>query len=236
MGRWFVNPRKRKGGGRTRRPRVRVSGRTFVLGSRSPFKGRISRVNPIIRNPFIREVGMLRNPRRRRRYRRNPIIRNPGSVSLGGVVRNPVDSLLAGLTVAGAAYLTVGIPNMFGLFQGPDLFSKLLRGGTRVIVGGVLYGFGKRFVPRQQAALGAGVALGSLGATALDLLGTRLIVGAGDTTQTPMTLFSSISLPGFSGYGAYTRPMGAYTRPMGGFRGIYGGNSMGMTKAASGIY
>ena len=93
MARWFVNPRKRKGG-RVHRPRVRVSGHTFTLGVRSPYKGRIRRVNPIIRNPFIREVGMYGlNPRRRhrRRYRRNPIIRNPaGSLTLQGVMRNPL--------------------------------------------------------------------------------------------------------------------------------------------------
>lgn len=268
MARWFVNPRKRKKrtrgrarAGRQRRPRVRVSGHTFVLGRRSPFKGRIRRVNPIIRNPiirnpFIREVGMYGlNPRRRRRYRGNPsIIRNPngsGAPTLQGVMRNPLGVVTTGFTAMGAAYLTNSIPNMFALFPGTDLVSKLLRGVVRVVVGGFVYGAVKAIAPRQASAAAAGAAVGSIGATVLDLLNTRLILGYGDVVQTPMMLFAGVGnifgtgvpaptgTAGYRGVGAYTRPMGrlgAYTRPMGGYRGIYGSGSMAMMGTGSSIY
>jgi hypothetical protein len=239
MARWFVNPkRRRRGGGRQHRPRVRLSGHTFVLGRRSRWKGKVTRVNHPIINPFIREVRMGRNPRRRRRSRRNPsIIRNPGNaLTLQGVMRNPVGVITDGFTAVTAAYLTVGIPNMFGLFMGPDLFSKLLRGVSRVVVGGFVYGAAKAVVPRSAGAAAIGAAVGSVGAFTLDVLGTRLILGSGDTTQTPMTLLASIQMPALAGY---TRPMGGYrgyVRPMGGFRGIYGGTSMGMTRSGASIY
>lgn len=265
MARWFVNPRKRKKrtrgrarAGRQRRPRVRVSGSTFVLGRRSPFKGRIRRVNPIIRNPiirnpFIREVGMYGlNPRRRRRYRGNPsIIRNPngsGAPTLQGVMRNPLNVVTTGFTAMGTAYLTNSIPNMFALFPGTDLVSKLLRGVVRVVVGGFVYGAVRAIAPRQANAAAAGAAIGSIGATVLDLLNTRLILGYGDVVQTPGMLFAGVGTifggtptgtAGYRGVGAYTRPMGrlgAYTRPMGGYRGIYGSGSMAMMGTGSSIY
>lgn len=269
MARWFVNPRKRKRsrsrkrrvrtrGGHQRRPRVRVSGRRFILGRRSPFKGKIRFVNPIIRNPiirnpYIREVGMYGrlNPRRRRRYRGNPIIRNPngaGAPTLQGVMRNPLGIVTTGFTVMGTAYLTNSIPNMFGLFPGVDMVSKLLRGVVRVVVGGFVYGAVRAIAPRQATAAAAGAAVGSIGATVLDLMNTRLVLGYGDVVQTPMMLFSGVGTmfggaptgtAGYRGYGAYTRPMGrlgAYTRPMGGFRGVYGSGSMAMMGTGSSIY
>jgi hypothetical protein len=256
MARWFVNPKRRKktrGGGRVRRPRVRVSGRRFLLGSRSPFKGKVRFVNPIIRNPFIREVGMYGlNPRRRRRYRGNPsIIRNPngtGAPTLQGVMRNPLGVVSTGFTAMGAAYLTNSIPNMFALFPGTDLVSKLLRGVVRVVVGGFVYGAVKAIAPRQANAAAAGAAVGSIGATVLDLLNTRLILGYGDVVQTPGMLFAGVGnifggattgTAGYRGVGAYTRPMGrlgAYTRPMGGYAGIYGSGSMAMMGTGSSIY
>ena len=267
MARWFVNPRRKRRvrtrgrarASRQRRPRVRVSGHTFILGRRSPFKGRIRRVNPIIRNPiirnpFIREVGMYgMNPRRRRRYRGNPsIIRNPngsGAPTLQGVMRNPLSVVTTGFTAMGTAYLTNSIPNMFNLFPGVDLVSKLLRGVVRVVVGGFVYGAVKAIAPKQASAAAAGAAVGSIGATVLDLLNTRLILGYGDVVQTPMMLFAGVGsifggaapagTAGYHGVGAYTRPMGrlgAYTRPMGGYRGIYGSGSMAMMGTGSSIY
>jgi hypothetical protein len=232
-----------------------VSGRRFVLGRRSPFKGKIKFVNPIIRNPiirnpFIREVGMYRNPRRRRRYYGNPIIRNPngsGAPTLQGVMRNPLGVVTTGFVAMGSAYLTNSIPNMFQLFPGPDLVSKLLRGVVRVVVGGFVYGAVRAIAPRQANAAAAGAAVGSIGATVLDLMNTRLILGYGDVTQTPGMLLGGIgtvfggapagSTAGYRGrLGAYTRPMGAYTRPMGGYRGIYGTGSMAMMGTGSSIY
>lgn len=280
--RWFVNPRKRKkrtrGGGKVRRPRVRVHGRTFVLGRRSPFKGRVRHVNPlvqsypglvrlgpsrftlrnpiirnpIIRNPFIREVGMFSNPRRRHRrrsYRRNPIIRNPGASvpSLRGIMANPLGMVTTGAVGVASAYLTNTIPNMFGLFAGTDLVSKVLRGASRVVVGTFVYGLMRSVSPRNANAAAVGAALGSVGALVLDLANTNLVLGYGDQTRTPMNLIGGLSTafssPGVAGYGAYTRPMGrlgAYTRPMGrlraGMAGIYGPGSMGMMNVGTSIY
>lgn len=279
MARWFVNPRKRRShkrrhratsrrrrAVRTRggqhRPRVRISGHRFLLGSRSPYKGKVHRVNPIIRNPiirnpFIREVGMYGlNPRRRRRhhYRHNPIIRNPGGAgapTLQGVMRNPLGIVSQGFTAVGAAYMTNSIPNMFGLFPGVDLVSKLLRGAVRVVVGGFVYGAVRAIAPKQAPAAAVGAAIGSIGATVLDLLNTRLILGYGDVVQTPGMLLGGVGTifggapaaatgtAGYRGMGAYTRPMGrlgAYTRPMGGYRGIYGSGSMAMMGTGSSIY
>lgn len=267
MARWFVNPKRRKRtkghrrrhhASRVRRPRVRVIGHMFRLGARSPFKGKIHRVNPIIRNPiirnpFIREVGMYGlNPHRRRhhrRHRRNPsIIRNPGAgaPSLQTVMRNPLGMVTQGFTAVGAAYMTNSIPNMFGLFPGTDMVSKLLRGVVRIVVGGFVYGAVRSLAPRQAPAAAVGAAIGSIGATVLDLLNTRLVLGYGDVVQTPGMLFAGVgnlfgSITGAApaSTGAYTRPMGAYTRPMGrlrGMGGIYGSGSMAMMGTGSSIY
>lgn len=275
MARWFINPRKKRkkrtrgGGGRVRRPRVRVSGSRFILGRRSPFKGRIHRVNPllrsapssvrmgssrfvlrnpsIIRNPFIREVRM-RNPRRRRRNPyRGSIIRNPaGTLSLGGVMRNPMQTVTQGFVAIGAAYATNTIPNMLGLFQGTDLVSKALRGVVRIVTGGLVYGAVRSISPRNAQSAAVGAAIGSVGATVLDFMNTRLVLGYGDTAQSPMTLFAGVGtmfgstgVAGLRGLGAYSRPMGAYSRPMGrlrGFGGVYGGNSPAMLGVTSGVY
>jgi len=247
-----------------------VSGQRFILGARSPFKGKIHRVNPlvsaagysvksgpsrfilrnpiirnssIIRNPFIREVGMFRNSRRWRRGRRNPIIRNPaGTLSIGSVMKNPMQTVTTGFVAIGAAYATNTLPNMLGMFQGTDLVSKALRGLVRVVVGGFVYGAVRSIAPRHAQSAAVGAAIGSVGATVLDFMNTRLVLGYGDVTQSPMTLFAGVGTMfggGVAGYGAYARPMGAYARPMGrlrGMRGIYGGNSMGMMRTGSSIY
>jgi hypothetical protein len=227
-----------------------------VLGTRSPYKGKYHRVNPIIRNPiirnpFIREIGMsgYANPYRRR-HRRNPsIIRNPinggAAPSIGNVMRNPLNVVSSGFVAVGSAYMTNSVPNMFGLFAGPDMVSKLLRGVVRIVVGGFVYGAVRSLAPRHASAAAVGAAMGSIGATVLDLMNTRLVLGYGDQTQTPMMLFAGVGsmfsniTGGTPAVGAYTRPMGAYTRPMGGmrgFRGIYGSGSMSMVGGGSSIY
>lgn len=196
---------------------------------------------------------MLANPRRRRHswflnrshrrhrrhYRHNPIIRNPGgTLSLGSVMRDPMHTVTQGFVGIGAAYLTNSIPNMFGFFPGTDLVQKLLRGLIRVVVGGFVYGAAKSFMPRQAPAAAAGAAIGSIGATVLDILNTRLVLGFGDVTQTPGMLFGGVgSVFSNLGIGAYSRPMGAYSLPMGrGLGGVYGPGSMGMLNTGSGIY
>lgn len=270
MARWFVNPRKRKvrkrSGRVQHRPRVRISGKSFVLGARSKYKGRIHRVNPIIRNPiirnpFIREIGML-NPRRRRRYRRNrpyfnpSIIRNPGA--LGGVqhaIKDPMGLITQGAVGTASAFLTISLPNMLGLFMGTGIMDKVLRALTRAAAGGLVYSGIRSFAPRQAPAALTGAMIGAGGSFLFDLLGTRLVVGVGDTAQTPGMLFAGIgnignifgttpapAATGTAGYGSYTRPMGrlgSYTRPMGrlgmrGMAGVYGPGSMDALTGAGG--
>ena len=187
---------------------------------------------------------MFRNARRRhRRHRRNPIIRNPaGSLSIGSVMRSPMQTVTTGFVAVGAAYMTNTLPNMLGMFQGQDLVSKALRGVLRIVTGGFVYGAVRSIAPRHAQSAAVGAAIGSVGATVLDFMNTRLVLGYGDVTQSPMTLFAGVGTMfsgGVAGYGAYARPMGAYARPMGrlrGMRGIYGGNSMGMMRTGSSIY
>lgn len=273
MARWFVNPRRRRRG-RVHRPRVRVSKGRFLLGSRSPYKGRIHRVNPIIRNasiirnpiirnPFIREIGMLANPRRRhhRRHRRNrpyfgnpSIIRNPGV--MGGVthaIKDPMGLITQGAVGSASAFLTISLPNMLGLFMGADIMSKVLRALTRAAAGGLVYSGFRSFVPRHANAALTGAMIGAGGSFLFDLLGTRLVVGVGDTAQTPGMLFAGIgnlgnlfggaaAPAGTAGYGSYVRPMGrlgSYTRPMGrvgmrGMAGVFGPGSMDALTGAGG--
>lgn len=254
MARWFVNPKRRKkvrGRSAQHRPHVRVSGRRFLLGERSPYKGAVRYVNPIIRNPLIREVGMF-NPHRRRHHRRhhyrhNPIIRNPGLTGgMMGAFTHPMEYISTGFIGTVSAFLTISLPNMLGLFPGTDLMSKVLRGVTRGAAAGLVYSMMKSIAPRQANAALVGGMIGAGGSFIFDFLGTRLIIGAGDTTQTPGMLLAGVgnifgTAPAVAGYGAYTRPMGAYTRPMGllhgrGMGNVYGPGSPTATAAGASIY
>lgn len=269
MSRWYVNPRRRRRhrtrGGRVHRPRVRVSGHRFILGRRSPYKGRVHRVNPIIRNPiihnpFVRGIAMFnphrRRHRRRHHYRHNPIIRNPGVMSgATQAIRDPMGLIAQGGVGAASAFLTISVSNMLqgmiGLFVGQGIVDKVVRGVVRAGVGAGLYGLIRSFAPRQSHAALVGVSIGAGGGFLFDVLGTRLVVGVGDTAQTPGMLFagigniggifgaSAVAEPGTAGYGAYVRPMGAYVRPMGrigyrGMAGIYGPGSMDALAGAGG--
>lgn len=268
MARWFVNPRKRhgrkRGHGGQHRPRVRVSGHRFLLGVRSPYKGRIHRVNPIIHNPiihnpFVRGISMFGNPRHHRRHHRrhhyhhNPIIRNPGMLSgVTHAIRDPMALITQGGVGATSAFLTIALSNtvqgMIGnMFMGADIVSKLVRGIVRAGVGGLVYWGLKSVMPRQANAAIIGVSIAAGGGFLFDLLGTRVVVGVGDTAQTPGMLFAGVgnlgamfsAAPAVAGYGAYVRPMGAYVRPMGrvgyrGFDGIYGPGSMNALQGAGG--
>lgn len=243
MGRWFVNPRKRR-----HRRRHFVHGHMARRGHRR-FRVAGHWSNPIIQNPFVRGISMF-NPHRRRhhrRYSRNPIIRNPGGVMSGvtHAIRDPMGLIAQGGVGTASAFLTISVSNMLqgmiGLFTGQDIVSKLARGVIRAGVGSMLYGFIRSFAPRQANAALVGVAVGAGGGFLFDVLGTRLVVGVGDTAQTPGMLFAGIGnignlfgtapAPAVAGYGAYVRPMGAYVRPMGrvgyrGMDGIYGPGSM----------
>ncbi len=189
---------------------------------------------------------MFGNPRRhhrRRHYRHNPIIRNPKSFGVMGAVTHPMELITTGFVGSVSAFLTISLPNMLGLFPGTDLVSKVLRGVTRAAAAGLVYQGMKSVAPRQANAALVGGMIGAGGSFILDFLGTRLVVGAGDTVQTPGMLLAGVgnifgAAPATAGYGAYTRPMGAYTRPMGirGINGVYGPGSMGMLHTGSNIY
>jgi len=190
------------------RPRLHLRGRTFKLGTHSPYKGRSWAMNP-----YLREVGMLVNPRHRRHHRRHSYRHNPlGGGPLGALTqtfKHPMASVMDGLTGALAMYMTIAIPNWILPFPGVDLMSKLLRLGTRVAAGGLIVSFFK------QPAVRTGASIGALGGSVFDFLGTRIIVGQGDTGQTPLALLAPIT----GGMTAYTRPvlpsargLNAYTR------------------------
>lgn len=226
MARWFVTPHHRR-----RRHHRR-------------------RHNPIIANPFVRGISMF-NPHRRRHHRRhhyrhNPIIRNPGVLSSAThAIRDPMGLIAQGGVGTASAFLTISVANMvqgmIGMFMGVGIVDKLVRGIVRAGVGGLVYMGLKSVAPRQSNAAAVGAAIGAGGGFLFDVLGTRLVVGVGDTAQTPGMLFAGIGnigsmfsaapAPAVAGYGAYVRPMGAYVRPMGrvgyrGMDGIYGPGSM----------
>ena len=203
--------RKRKGRGVQHRPRIRLSGGGFLLGARSPWKGKVHRVNPYT----LSEVGML-NPRHRRyrRYSRNPA----GPVaSVMALTRRPGAILMDGVVGTLSAYMTIAIPNWLLPFPGIDFMSKILRLVSRVAAGGLIV----MVAPTgSRPAAVAGASIGAIGSTALDFFGTRLIIGAGDTGQLPLALLAPVT-----GVAAYGRPMlpaaqgvGAYTLPM--LRGV----------------
>lgn len=249
MARWLVNPRRTRrktrrrkafGAGSFHRPRVSVSvsERSFRLHPHSPYKGRIRRVNP-----YLRELGLaaLSNPRKkRRRSMRRRYHRNPNG--LMAAVRNPLPRVIDGGVTAASAILTLAVPNQFLPFAGTDLFSKVLRAASRVAWGGLLYTMGKRVMPGQASSIASGAALAAFGSLVLDLMGTTLILGAGDTYMTAQQLIpSGLSIPGMSGVGAYRRSLSAYSRTGipapagvrgigngGGVGGIYPSSSVGM--------
>lgn len=191
------------------RPRLRMSGHRFRIGSHSPYKG--ARKWAI--NPYLREVSMLGNPRRHRRshYRHNPM----GGGMTGAVMntfKNPMASVVDGASGALAMYLTIAIPNWILPFPGSDIMSKVLRLVTRVATGGLLTGF----FGGKHPAVKTGASIGAIGGSLFDFFGTRIIVGAGDTGQTPLALLAPVT-----GVTAYSRPLipsargiTAYSRPM----------------------
>jgi hypothetical protein len=240
MARWFVNPSKARHGGRVHRPRVRRAGAAFILGKRSPYKGHVHRINP-----YLTELGMLANPRRRhrrhhRRHHRHHYRHNPGQSLTGGVmrlVRNPLPFVTDGAFGILGAYVAVTVPTMFlpPSLNGVDLMSKLVRGLARAVTGMGAYMVAKKTMPRSAPAVLVGATIGAAGSLVLDLLNTRLILGAGDNQQSVMGLFGG----GVSGLGLYNASRLGYTiaaRRGSGVNGIYGGNSPALTGAGGRIY
>lgn len=225
--RYWARHRKSKGGGGRRR-RVRTRGvwgrsgtrsrphRPRLLGSPGHFRSSTRspwhhyRVNPHL----LREVGMAygMNPRhRRRRYHHNPGMLG----NLKNVVANPMDAVMEGTLGVLSAYLTISIPNWLLPFPGSDLMSRLLRAGTRIAAGGLVYSLLAPLGSRD--AVRAGAAMGAVGSTIFDFIGTRVIIGASDTGQTPLALLAPLSggvaAAPVTTTSAYAR-LSAYSRPM----------------------
>lgn len=228
----MAKKRKKGGGARSRRKRRvmtrggrRVWGRSSragtkarprrprLLGSPGHFRGsphspwRHYRVNPHL----LREVGMMYggNPRH------NPTFNVMGD--LQDVIRNPMDAVMDGGLGLLTAYMTIAIPNWLLPYPGADITSRLIRAASRVAAGGLLYSLLVPMARGSAGAIKAGAAMGSIGATLFDFLGTRVIIGANDTGQTPMALLAPLSggvaAPPVTTTGAYAR-LSAYSQPM----------------------
>jgi hypothetical protein len=127
------------------------------------------------------------------------------------------------------------VPNWLLPFPGTDIMSKAIRFATRAATAGLLLQFGGRFLGRYASAFKAGAYIGVAGSTVLDFMGTNIVIGYGDTTQTPGRLLAGFSAPAatttttVAGLGAaYQRSRGmgaAYSRM--GLRGLHGANAIG---------
>lgn len=157
---------------------------------------------------------MYGNPRhRRRRYSHNP---GP-MADLQHVMRNPMDSIMDGTLGLLSAYLTISIPNWLLPFPGADIGSRLIRAATRIASGGLVYMLLSPIGGGSRDAIRAGAAMGAIGSTVFDFMGTRVIIGATDTGQTPLALLAPLSggvTPApVTTTGAYAR-LSAYSAPM----------------------
>lgn len=133
----------------------------------------------------------LVNPRRKhRRHHRNP--RHHGGRGMGmlTMVQHPGESVMKGVVGAVGAFLPVAGANYLLPFPGNDIMSKALRFASRAAAAGLMVSFGSRFVGHNADALKIGAYIGVAGGTVLDLLGTRVVVGYGDVTQTPGQLIA----------------------------------------------
>jgi hypothetical protein len=155
------------------------------------------------------------NPHRRR-HGRHSVRHNPGPIAnVTALVRHPMPTLMDGLVGTVSAYLTISLPNWLLPFPGTDLMSKVLRLVTRAAAGGLVV----MVAPRgsRHAAI-AGASIGAVGSFAFDFLGTRLIVGSGDTGQVPLALLTPIT--GVAAYGRAMLPAARGARTYAQFRGV----------------
>lgn len=134
-----------------------------------------------------------KHPRRQRHNMYNPRHRG-GRLGMMTMVQNPMDALSKGLFGTLGAFLPTATANWLLPFPGTDIMSKALRFASRAAAAGLLVSFGGGFAGRNADALKIGAYIGVAGGTLLDFLGTRIVVGYGDVTQTPGQL-----LAGFGG-------------------------------------
>lgn len=152
---------------------------------------------------------MYGNPRRRHRRHYS---HNPGMMGdLQHMVSHPMGVLADGTLGALSAYLTISIPNWILPFPGADLMSRVIRLATRVAAGGLVSSL---LIPMARGSAGAirgGAAIGAIGSTIFDFMGTRVIIGANDTGQTPLALLAPLGM-GTTAAPAPTAATAAYAR------------------------
>jgi hypothetical protein len=194
------------------RPRLLGSPGHFRSSTRSPWHH--YRVNPHL----LKEVGMMYgNPRRRRRHHYS---HNPGMMSdVQHFISHPMGMLADGTLGALSAYLTISIPNWILPFPGADLMSRVIRLATRVAAGGLVASLLTPMARGSAGAIRGGAAIGAIGSTIFDFMGTRVIIGANDTGQTPLALLAPLTggttttTTAPAATAAYAR-LSAYSAPM----------------------
>lgn len=155
----------------------------------------------------------LVNPRHRRRHHRkghrrhhrrhhygiNPRRHHRGGGSRLGMlsmIQRPGEAVSKGLFGVLGAFLPTATANWLLPFPGTDIMSKVLRFGSRAAAAGLLVNFGRPMAGRYAEAMNVGAYIGVAGGTLLDFLGTRIVVGYGDTTQTPGQLLAGFGSVG----------------------------------------
>jgi len=180
----------------------------------------------------------LVNPRRRRRHHRNPR-RHGGRLGVMTMVQNPMESVSKGLFGVLGAFLPVAGANWLLPFPGTDIMSKGLRFASRAAAAGLLVSFGSRFAGRNADALKIGAYIGVAGGTILDFLGTRIVVGYGDVTQTPGQLLAGLGMfgaPAATTTGAVAGLGAAYMRGRPGLGAAYVAGRPGRLRGLGGIH
>jgi hypothetical protein len=160
---------------------------------------------------------MYGNPRRRRRHHYS---HNPGMMSdVQHFISHPMGMLADGTLGALSAYLTISIPNWILPFPGADLMSRVIRLATRVAAGGLVASLLTPMARGSAGAIRGGAAIGAIGSTIFDFMGTRVIIGANDTGQTPLALLAPLTggttttTTAPAATAAYAR-LSAYSAPM----------------------
>lgn len=189
------------------RPRILGSPGHFRSSSKSPWHH--YRVNPHL----LREVGMMYgNPRHRGRRHHYG---NPGGGMVGeiqGFMRSPMDHVMSAAATGLGAFGAIALPNWLLPFPGNDIMSRLIRLATRLAAAGLITGFAPA---RYRSSVRDGAMLGAVGSSIFDFMGTRIIIGAGDTGQTPMALVAPLTTTAAApaATAAYAR-LRAYSAPM----------------------
>lgn len=180
---------------------VKIRRRRFTLKRRSPFKRRLRGFKI---NPYVAEY--LMNPRRRRggRRRRHSYRSNPA----GGVMRAmtgvfDLRYLQHGAIATAGTLATLTIGNLALTYIAPYAPAVIRTGylgiatkaAVRAGVAWALDAYVVSMLTRDHTSFRVGAAIGIVGSAVLELMGTRLIIGMGDTGQTPQSF-----IPGMGSY------------------------------------